>query len=166
MTMKLKKYLQNSNLNISEYLQKTHKKGIQSVYNEKDRHENAVRVWVSFDFNKTEGKDYYINVNEWTKAIKAETWGNSVRTFLWEIQKTEPTIESVAERLVNELIQFEILDGNSFNDHKWEKTTDTSIYVIYRYKVTVDGKDKLNSNHFVLVMNADIPHDDTFDFNG
>ncbi|MBR1374301.1 hypothetical protein IJ556_07635 [bacterium] len=165
MAKTLKQYLQASDIDITKYLEKALEKGVTSVYNEKDRPENAIRVWVSFDFNDTEREDYYTNVDKWTKSIKAETWGNSIRTFLWENQRAEPTIESVAKKLVNELIQYKILDGKSFDEGKWKNTKNISIYVIYRYKMTIDGKDKLNSNHFVLVMNAKIPHDDTFDFN-
>ena len=165
----LKDYLKHSLINLRDYFKKTEAKHVKTVINEKERPEDAVRIWVSFDFNKTDGKEYYVNVDKWSKdkEIQAEMWGNSVRTFLWKGIKEEPTIESIAKYLVEKFIKYEILDGEKFEDNKWQKTKDTSIYVFYRYKVKITKNEKTeimrNSNHFVLVLNAEIPHLDYFD---
>lgn len=151
----LKDYLQNL-----PYSKKTDKA---SVYNEKERPKNAIRIWISYDIDKDDDKGQRNLLYDWLSKYKAESWGNSVATFLWKLaEDCEPTNEIVAQWIVEELIQQKLLLGSSFEDMQWQKTRDISLYVFYRYRVKSDGKESRNSNHFVLIQNAEITHQDGF----
>jgi hypothetical protein len=151
----LKDYLQNL-----PYSKKTDKA---SVYNEKERPKNAIRIWISYDIDKGDDKSQRNLLYDWLSKYDAESWGNSVATFLWKLaEDCEPTNEIVAQWIVEELIQQKLLLGSSFEDMQWQNTKDISLYVFYRYRVKKNGKETYNSNHFVLIQNAEITHKDGF----
>ena len=159
----LKDYLQNLP-SLVEYLEQYFQKtGKTSVYNEKERPKNMIRIWLSYDIDKDEDQSRHKLLYNWLSEYHAESWGNSVATFLWELEEDcEPTNEIVARWIVNELVQKKLLLGSSFEDNKWKNTKDISLYVFYRYRVKSDGKESRNSNHFVLIQNAEITHRDGF----
>lgn len=64
----------------------------------------------------------------------------------------------VAKWLVDELINASVLNGNSFEDKEWMRTKNISLYIIYRY----NEEGKMNSNHFVLIQNAEITHNGVY----
>lgn len=159
----LKEYLQNLP-SLTKYLEQYfNKTGKSSVYNEKARPKNAIRIWLSYDIDKDEDQSRHKLLYDWLSKYKAESWGNSVATFLWKLaEDCEPTNETVARWIVKELIQQKLLLGSSFEDMQWQKTKDISLYVFYSYRVKKNDKETYNSNHFVLIQNAEITHKDGF----
>lgn len=159
----LKEYLQNLP-SLTKYLEQYFEKtGKTSVYNEQERPKNAIRIWLSYDIDKDEDQSRHKLLYDWLSKYKAESWGNSVATFLWKLAEDyKPTNEIVAQWIVEELIQQKLLLGSSFEDMQWQKTKDISLYVFYRYNTTIKTKEVNNSNHFVLIQNAEITHKDRF----
>lgn len=153
----LKNFLRNC-ISLREYLKRySQKAGIMSVYNEQSRPKNAIRIWVSYDIDNDSDNHRHKLLYNWLSNYDAESWGNSVATFLWNIQQ-EPTNELVAKWLVDELINASVLNGNSFEDKEWMRTKNISLYIIYRY----NEEGKMNSNHFVLIQNAEITHNGVY----
>lgn len=149
----MKNYVQNVG-EMKTYLDKRQ----DSVYIEESRPKNAVRIWLSYDV--AQGHDeLYDKFYTMFDDLKAEQWGNSVATFL-VTTKCAPKNEDIAPFIVGKCIANGILDGDSFEDMKWKKTKDVSLYVFYRYSYYDEGqkKDILNSDHFVLLHNATITH--------
>lgn len=159
----LKDYLQNL-LSLTKYLEQyLNTTGKISVYNEQERPKNAIRIWLSYDIDNDEDQSRHKLLYNWLSRYHAESWGNSVATFLWDLaEDCHPTNEIVAQWIVNELIQQKLLSGTSFEDKQWQKTKDISLYVFYSCRVKKNGKETYNSNHFVLIQNAEITHKDGF----
>ena len=157
-----KDYLQKNCKDLVEHLNTMASKGVQSVYDENTRPENAVRIWLSYDIDHDDDESRHNTLYKWLALQKAESWGDSVSSFVWSIDSV-PQNKDIAKMLVDELTKLDnILDGDSFEDVKWKLSKDISLYVIYRYKVSVNEEYKYNSNHFVLVQNAEITHKDGF----
>lgn len=148
----LKDYLNDS---IEPYIEKNGS----SVYAEEKRPKNEVRIWLSYDAEDGADETYRKLYNLFDE-LGAESWGNSVATFLVEIPNA-PTNSTIAEILVNMLQEKDILDGNDFEDESWKGTQGLSIYVIYRFyyhDTTKENPKVFNSDHFVLLHNAPMKH--------
>lgn len=129
-----------------------------SVYIEESRPENKVRVWLSYDVEDGH-EDLYDKLYTLFNGIKAEPWGNSVATFLIDVDGV-PTNEKVARKIVHFMFLCGIVKEDDFENGKWKNTKGLSIYVIYRYsyRENANSKPVLNSDHFVLMHNAPIKH--------
>ena len=157
----LKAYLQENLKPLAEYLKKREEQGLRAVYNEDERPDDVVRIWISYDIDNDEDKSRHQLLYDWLNELHAESWGDSAATFTWKID-CEPTNELVARWIVEDLIKNGSLKGKTFKDNEWQKTKDISLYVFYRYKCVVNKEEKRNSNHFVLIQNAEIRHSEGF----
>ena len=152
----MKKYIREKS-ELSEYIELVPK----TVYDEDSRPAGKVRVWLSYDIDKEKWNEIQNEFYAWLDDLNAEAWGNSITTFTWGI-KCEPTNELVAYWIVDEMLKRDkpLLMGQYFDSMEWQKTPHMSLYVYYRYSYT-DEKEKTtrcDSNYFVLLHNAELPH--------
>ena len=133
----------------------------ESVYNETKRPSGKIRIWLSYDIDEGHWDDYGDGLYEWLDSLNAEAWGNSVATFIGKISY-EPTNELVARWIVERMLAREkpLLHGKDYKSMEWKKTPHLSLYVYYRYDYISEDKKKhsCDSNHFVLLHNAKMPH--------
>lgn len=152
----MKKFIREKS-ELSEYVELTPK----TVYNEDSRPAGRVRVWLSYDIDKEKWDEIQNEFYSWLDGLKAEAWGNSIATFTWGIG-CEPTNELVAMWIVDEMLKREepLLIGKDFKSMEWQKTPHMSLYVYYRYSYTDEKQNmtRRDSNYFVLLHNAELPH--------
>ena len=155
----MKNYVQNVG-EMKTYLAKRQ----DSVYTEDLRPKDQVRIWLSYDVEEGH-EDLYDKLYILFKAARAEQWGNSVATFLLEIEEV-PTNEYIAQTIVHFLHSCGIIKEDNFDNGKWKETKGLSLYVFYRYYYHDTSKENkenenpkvFNSDHFVLLHNAPIKH--------
>ncbi len=152
----MKKFIREKS-ELSQYVELTSN----TVYDEDSRPAGKVRVWLSYDIDKERRDEIQNEFYSWLDSLNAEAWGNSIATFTWRIE-CEPTNELVARWIVDEMLKREkpLLIGKDFNSMEWEKTPHMSLYVYYRYSYFDEKQNNTrhNSNYFVLLHNAVLPH--------
>lgn len=145
---------------------KRHREGIHknsSVYFEITRPKNTTRIWVSYDIKDEEAPEKCREKLEaWLKDHLAESFGNSIATFLLKGQCFS-TNSQTAKWLINQLKEAEVLgeeDSDSSEKSQFLHTPGLSLYVIYRSRNEGDGDlEKLYSGHFVLIQNTPIANE-------
>ncbi|MCQ2313162.1 MAG: hypothetical protein MJZ84_06935 [Paludibacteraceae bacterium] len=158
----MKKYLNPNSKQLKEHLQsrKDKKCRATSVYCEEGRPKYATRIWISYDINDDAPDGCRTNLEKWLTSQEAESFGESVATFLipWTCYSTN---SSVANWLLPRLKDAGIINNtDTITDEKpYLETPGLSLYVIYRSRNNGDGSAmKLYSGHFVLIQNANITH--------
>ena len=159
--MSMKKYLNSQNQELKEHILALKEKGIRTtMYNEIERPKHATRFWVSYDISEKADKDCRKNLYTWLSNLKAESFGNSVATFLVKGMCVNNNSKA-AKWLIKQLIDANVLINDKNADESVEslKTKGLSLYIIWRSRNIEDGPNtKRYSDHFVLLQNTQIWH--------
>ena len=162
----MKKYLNQECPELKDYIQTLKERGIhRTMYNEQARPKNATRIWISYDISEDADHNCRTNLYKWLNNKNAESFGNSVATFLLRGVFFYSNTK-VAKWLIKELKEANVLsdeDEGANENTEYLRTRGLSLYIIWRSQNSGDGSAaKRYSDHFVLIQNSKIWHKQGF----